>query len=62
MIDRIVPIGAIVNPYGSVEAVLSTNGVPRERYYHVIDEHGTVSMIPAVDIERIYYGEEEKRD
>ena len=43
------PLGTIVKPYGRVAAVGTTGG---ERYYWLIDKHGTVSMIPAVEIEK----------
>lgn len=44
------PLGTIVEPFGRVAAVLSLGG---ERYYHLIDRHGNVSKMPAVDIERM---------
>ncbi len=44
----IVPLGTVVKPWGKVSAVGFTGG---ERYYWLIDEHGTVSMMPASLIE-----------
>lgn len=41
-------LGTIIEPWGKVAAVGITGG---ERYYWLINKHGTVSMIPATDIE-----------
>ena len=41
-------LGTIVAPYGEVAAVLIISG---ERYYHLVDGNGTVSMIPASVLE-----------
>lgn len=41
-------LGTKVKPWGTVEAVGITGG---ERYYWLIDKHGTVSMMPACVVE-----------
>ncbi len=41
-------IGLTVSPYGKIAAIMLTGG---ERYYFLIDEVGTVSMMPASVIE-----------
>ena len=44
-------LGTVVQPYGKIGAVLFLSG---ERYYHLIDEHGNVAMMPAQMIEQMY--------
>lgn len=51
MAAEIVPLGTIVKPWGRVAAVGFTGG---ERYYWLIDEHETVSMMPASVVEPRY--------
>ena len=41
-------LGLTVPPWGRIAAVLWTGG---ERYYHLLDKQGTVSMMPADVIE-----------
>lgn len=41
-------LGTVVKPWGKIGAVLLTDG---ERYYHLIDKHGMVSMMPADVVE-----------
>ncbi len=42
-------LGDTAKPYGKVVAVGMIEG---ERYYWFVDKHGTVSMIPAVAVEK----------
>lgn len=44
-------LGTTVNPWGEIGATLLTGG---ERYYHLIDKRGGVSMIPGFEVERMY--------
>jgi hypothetical protein len=37
--------------WGRIQAVGVLGGRPRERYYWMIDKHGTVSMMPASVVE-----------
>lgn len=39
----VIPLGTRVGPYGKICAILLLQG---ERYYHLIDRHGGVSMMP----------------
>ena len=43
-----IPLGTIVEPYGKVAQV----GWVGERYYWLIDEEGTIAMMPADVIEQ----------
>lgn len=47
-------IGTVVEPYGKIGAILFLSG---ERYYHLIDDDGCVSMMPAEMIEAMHDAE-----
>lgn len=53
-----IPIGDMVQPYGTVGAILITGG---ERYYMLTDADGVVSLMPGDHVEALWLGDEQEK-
>lgn len=49
----VIPMGEVIKPYGKVVAILLLTG---ERYYHLVDDDGNVSMMPQDVLETLRGG------